>query len=118
MHSEETLLRAIEMMRAAASATALLDSQLISRNGHKAVAESMQHTAQRIGELSARDILAAALAVGAADQAEAEAFEQEGRRLGFIVVRRDNGELFHPISKRAWEIWQAGVRWAQIHKKQ
>lgn len=115
MYDEETVLRAIELMRSTAHTVAVKDLAGARQRGHTAIANDMEVTGRRINELSAYDILALATGEKQRNDNEAAAFEEEGRRLGFVVVRNEDGELFHPISKRAWQIWRAAVRWARAN---
>jgi hypothetical protein len=111
-YSEETVLRAIEAMRDAAKAVVIERREVIHRNGHQAVVEAMDGRARSIGAMDARSILASvASSMALADETETSAFEKEAKRLGFAVIRRSSGELFYPMTKRAWSIWQAAIRW-------
>jgi hypothetical protein len=46
---------------------------------------------------------------------EVEAFDAAAKLASFNVVRLDNGEFLHPITRRVHAVWRAAVRWQQLH---
>lgn len=111
MYSEETVLRAMEAMRESAKVVTQAGRETASRNGHAAAVAAKDAAAVSIGGLDTRTILATIANLPSHNPTEIAAFEKEAERLGFAVSRRDNGNLFYPMTQRVWEVWQAAVRW-------
>jgi hypothetical protein len=104
--------RAAEAMREAAvkAANGGVDS-LRRQNCHRDASER-EFVARQIGRLDA-DAIVRHLLDQTAGPDEQAAFEAAATTAWFNVQRRDNGEYFHPITVRAFAIWNAAVRWAR-----
>ncbi len=46
-------------------------------------------------------------------QSAQQAFEAVAKSQFFNCQKRDNGEYFHPITGRAWAIWQAAIKFKE-----
>lgn len=111
------MVRAAEAMREAAARKAESDVERVRRNGHYEAANSIE---LRAAWIRAIDVYALVdgMAGAAADRAELDAFDSAAKSAKFSTTRRDSGELFYPITQRAFQVWQAAVRWCANQQEQ
>jgi hypothetical protein len=115
-HSLDLALRAAEAMREAAAKAAGGDADLLRRQGHHESANAYENAARRILAIDPVSMVPG-LSQQVPDPDEQAAFDVAAKSAQFSVQRRDNGELFHPISQRAYAVWHAAVRWAEKQKR-
>jgi hypothetical protein len=110
MTSQQNLTRVAEAVRDAAAKAVSENIDLLRRQGHDQAATAYENAARRVMQLDLDPILSGAGVEPDAD--ERRAFDKAADAAHFNTARVD-GALFHPVTKRAFAIWRAGVSWAR-----
>lgn len=104
-----TPIRAAEAMREAAAKAVAANTAQLRHGGYHESADAYEGAARLVRALSVESVLTD-LPAPTAD--EVAAFESAAKNELFNVQQRDSGEYLHPITKRAFSVWRAAVRWA------
>lgn len=103
-HSERL---AIALAMRDACVAKLMESAPSKENdGYRASNDPVRGLAASVAALDPMEVLVALEGRAAVPETEHTAFEQAAALQFFNTQRRDNGEYFHPITVRAWKLWQ------------
>lgn len=93
-------------MRDACVAKLMESAPSKENDGYRASNDPVRGLAASVAALDPMEVLVALEGRPAVPETEHTAFEQAAALQFFNTQRRDNGEYFHPITVRAWKLWQ------------
>lgn len=105
----------LSMQRTAIDAARSSSIDALRRQGHTETADAYEAAARRVAAIDVDKVVSSVTGREPSIHEQA-AFESAARAADFNTIRRDNGDLFHPITQRVHQVWRAAVRWTRAQQ--
>jgi len=96
-------------MRAACAAEIERYAPPVQAEGYQREKDSLRLMADRIRRIDPVDTLPTEMQL-AEKLSDKEAFEKAAKIENFPIAKKDDGSYFHPITIRAWKLWQMAMQ--------
>lgn len=96
-------------MRSACAAEIERYAPPVQAEGYKREKDSLRLMADRIRHIDPIDVLPSEMRL-ATKLSDKEAFEVAAKAENFPIAKKDDGSYFHPITIRAWKLWQMAMQ--------
>lgn len=97
-------------MRAACAAACAGNAPAKEADGYRSGDDTWRAAASVCGKVDPLEVVAALDGKPEETPGEREAFELAAKSTFFSVEKRDNGDYFHPITDRAYKVWQMAMQ--------